>query len=109
MTWSSFDPRTIRFEPLESTADVAALKAVQGVTEVRMENGAYEIALAEGMAPAEAIARLAAASPASGIALHRPSLEDIFIAIVQEDAADAEAAEQLRASVRAGAAAGGAS
>ena len=104
-----FDPRTIRFEPLGETADVAALEAVQGVTEVRLENGAYEIALEDGIAPADAIARLAAASPASGIALHRPSLEDIFIAIVQEDAADAEAAEQLRASVRAGAAAGGAS
>ncbi|MBD3869429.1 MAG: ATP-binding cassette domain-containing protein, partial [Acidobacteria bacterium] len=103
-----FDPRTIRFEPLGDAADVPALKAVQGVTGVRLENGAYEIALGEGVSPADAIARLAAASPASGIELHRPSLEDIFIAIVQEDAADAEAAEQLRASVRAGAALGGA-
>ena len=50
----------------------------------------------------------AAASPASGIELRRPSLEDIFISIVQEDATDAETAEQLRASVRAGTAEGGA-
>ncbi len=103
-----YDPRTIRFEPLGTVADVAALEAVQGVTEVRLENGAYEIALEGGMNPAEAIARLAAASPASGIELRRPSLEDIFISIVQEDATDAETAEQLRASVRAGTAEGGA-
>ena len=104
-----FDPRTIRFEPLEETADETALKSVQGVTEVRLENGAYEIALGDGVAPAEAIARLAAAAPASGIELHRPSLEDIFVAIVRDEVADAEAAERLRASVRAGAVAGGAS
>jgi ABC-2 type transport system ATP-binding protein len=104
-----FDPRTIRFEPLESTPDVVALKAVQGVTEVRRDNGSCEIALAEGMDPGDAIARLAAASPASSIELHRPSLEDIFVAIVRDEVQDAEAAERLRASVRAGAAAGGAS
>ncbi len=103
-----YDPRTIRFEPLNTTADVAALEAVRGVTEVRLENGAYQIALADDLNPADAIALLAAAAPASGIELRRPSLEDIFISIVQEDAADAEAAEQLRASVRAGGAAGGA-
>jgi ABC-2 type transport system ATP-binding protein len=103
-----FDPRTIRFEPLDSVADMNTLKAVEGVSEVRLENGAYEIGLAEGMNPGDAIARLAAASPASGIELHRPSLEDIFVSIVRDEVADAEAAEQLRASVRAGAAAGGA-
>ncbi len=103
-----FDPRSIRFEPLDSAIDITALQAVQGVTEVRRENGAFEIVLTDGLNPSEAIARLAAAVPAMGIELRRPSLEDIFIAIVQEDAADAEAAEQLRASVRAGAAEGGA-
>jgi ABC-2 type transport system ATP-binding protein len=103
-----YDPRTIRFEPLEPGTGLEALQAVQGVATVRQENGVFEIALEDGLNPADAIARLAAAAPASGIELRRPSLEDIFIAIVQEDAADAEAAEQLRASVRAGAAAGSA-
>jgi ABC-2 type transport system ATP-binding protein len=103
-----YDPRTIRFEPLEPGTGIDALQSVQGVATVRQENGVYEIALEDGLNPADAIARLAAAVPASGIELRRPSLEDIFIAIVQENTTDAEAAEQLRASVRAGAAAGSA-
>lgn len=103
-----FDPRAIRFEPLDPAAGPETLQAVEGIASVRRENGAFDIALKDGLSPADAIARLAAAVPASGIELRRPSLEDIFIAIVQKDAADAEAAEQLRASVRAGAVKGGA-
>jgi len=102
-----FDPRTIRFEPLDGSADGAPLRAVPGVVDVRRENGAYEIALAEGSDPGAAIARLSAAVPAARVELHRPSLEDVFVAIVQGDGRDAEAAERLRAAVRAGAAAEG--
>jgi ABC-2 type transport system ATP-binding protein len=97
-----FDPRTIRIEPLHEGTNDAPLRGVAGVVDVRRENGAYEIALVEGSDPGEAIARIAAAMPAAKIEVHRPTLEDIFVAIVQSELKDAEAAEQLRASVRAG-------
>jgi ABC-2 type transport system ATP-binding protein len=98
-----FDPRAIRFEPLHETTDDARLRGIEGVVDVRRENGAFEISLVEGSDPGDAIARIAAAIPASRIEVHRPTLEDIFVAIVQSELKDAEAAEQLRASVRAGA------
>ena len=99
-----FDPRTIRLEPLRENAADSPLRGLAGVVDVRRDNGAFEIALAEGSDPGEAIARIAAAMPAARIELHRPSLEDIFVSIVQEGARDAEEAERLRAAVRAGAA-----
>ena len=98
-----FDPRTIRLEPLHETADDTPLREIDGVVDVRRENGAFEIALVEGSDPGDAIARIAAKVPASRIEVHRPTLEDIFVAIVQSELMDAEGAEPLRASGRAGA------
>jgi ABC-2 type transport system ATP-binding protein len=95
-----FDPRTIRLEPLDPNADPAPLRAVDGVLEVRREHGVFEIGLADGVEPGPAIGRLASTVPSARVELHRPSLEDIFVSIVQGDRGDTEAAERLRAAVR---------
>jgi ABC-2 type transport system ATP-binding protein len=94
-----FDPRTILFEPLDPRADVAQLRGLPGVTGVRQKNGAYEIELADGLQPADALARCAGCLPASRVALNRPTLEDVFVRIVTGGAVD-EDAERLRASLR---------
>jgi len=103
-----FDPRTIRLEPLDPGSDGAALRDLEGVQDVRRENGAFEIVLSEGSDPGAAIGRLASTVPASSVQLHRPSLEDIFVEIVTGDRRDADAMQRLRAAVRAGAVAEGA-
>ena len=68
------------------------------MTGLRQKNGAYEVDLADGLAPADALARCAGCLPAARVALNRPTLEDVFIRIVTDGAE--EDAERLRASLR---------
>ncbi len=99
---SKYDPRTILFEPFDPRADVASLKACQGVTDVTTANGAYEISLADGCEPTDAMREIVSAMPAARVELNRPTLEDVFIKIVTgEGGSDAEDVAKLRASVRA--------
>ena len=102
-----YDPRTILFEPLDPRADVELLRGLPGVTGLKRKNGAYEIELADGLTPADALARCAGCLPAARVALNRPTLEDVFIRIVTGGAGrDEEDAERLRAALRDEAAAG---
>ena len=77
-----YDPRSIRFEPLDTTADVAPLRALAGVEHVEPVTGGYDIRLVDGSEPGSAIRRITAAVTPSRIELARPRLEDIFISIV---------------------------
>jgi ABC-2 type transport system ATP-binding protein len=98
---AKFDPGTILFEPLDPRADVAPLRAADGVREVRSRNGAYEIALADDLPPAEAMARLIQHLPAARVELSRPTLEDVFIRIVKGGSfVDEEELARLRAKLR---------
>jgi ABC-2 type transport system ATP-binding protein len=98
---AKYDPRTILFEPLDPRADVAAFGRLPGVRGVRQANGAYEVELADGLDPAEALGRLAGCLPAARVALNRPTLEDVFIRIVTGEAGvGTEDVERLRASLR---------
>jgi len=106
---SKYDPRTILFEPLDPNADVAPLRDLPTVEGVERANGAYEISLRDGTDPSSAMSAMLSALPAARVELNRPTLEDVFIRIVTEDAdAAAEDVARLRASVRDESTAGGA-
>ena len=81
-----FDPRTIHFEPLDPSANAGRLAALRGVERVEGDDGVYRITLAEGVDPADAMARLAAAVPPARVELARLRLEDVFVRIVAGEA-----------------------
>jgi ABC-2 type transport system ATP-binding protein len=93
---SRYDPRTIRFEPLDSRADAAPVRALPEVESCSAVDGGYELQLREGVNPAGAISRIAAAIPVGRIELKRPRLEDVFIQLVSDTARSPDA-ERLRA------------
>jgi len=95
-----YDPRAIRFDPLDHDADLAPLSALPEVERVTRADGGCEILLAEGTDPARAIPRLATAVAAARIEIARPRLEDIFIRIVTGGSATPETEQQLRADLR---------
>jgi ABC-2 type transport system ATP-binding protein len=96
-----YDPRSILFEPLEPEADLRPLESVPGVMEVRRDGPAWDIALGEGADPASVIRGLAAAVAAVRIEVRRPTLEDVFVAIVEGSAPVAsDERVRLRASLR---------
>jgi ABC-2 type transport system ATP-binding protein len=96
-----FDPRSLLFEPFDPAADVTALSRVPGVQSVRRDGGAWEIGLAEGTNPAAAIRAVASAVAPARIEVRRPTLEDVFVAIVSGgDLGGDEERARLRASVR---------
>ena len=96
-----FDPRTIRFEPLDPNASSAPLRTVPGVEGVETTGEGYTVRLAEGTDPAGVIARLAAAVAPARVELARLRLEDVFISIVSEGATGTDAARALRAGLQA--------
>jgi ABC-type uncharacterized transport system ATPase subunit len=79
---AQFDPRSILFEPMQPDVDVRPLETVAGVTGISRDGSSWNIALREGADPAAVIRDLAAALPPSRIEVRRPTLEEIFIAIV---------------------------
>jgi ABC-2 type transport system ATP-binding protein len=76
------DSRVLQFEPLDSRADVAAVRGLPGVERCLAAEGGYEVALREGADPARVMQSVIAAVPVSRIELKRPSLEDVFVSIV---------------------------
>lgn len=98
---TQFDPRSILFEPMDERADVGTLRTIKGVQDVRREGVAWEIALEEKADPGSIISAIAAAVAPSRIELRRPTLEDVFIAIVEGTSHVAgDEHTQLRASLR---------
>ena len=96
---SRYDPRSIRFEPLDPEADTAGLASIPEVERVRSDDDRdMEILLRAGTDPAAAMRRIMDTLPAARIELARPRLEDVFVALVAGGgAADAD---RLRASLR---------
>jgi ABC-2 type transport system ATP-binding protein len=76
------DSRVLKFEPLDSRADVGAVRGLPGVERCSAAEGGYEVALREGADPARVMQGVIAAVPVARIELKRPSLEDVFISIV---------------------------
>jgi ABC-2 type transport system ATP-binding protein len=95
-----YDPRTIRFDPLDSSVDPSGLRALAEVERVDRVEGSYEIHLVEGTDPATAIRRITMAITPARIELSRPRLEDVFIRIVSDGASTNETEQILRAGLR---------
>jgi len=96
-----YDPRTIQFEPLDPDADVAPLAALPEVERVEPAERGFDVGLASGVDPAEAMRRIVAAVPPARIELARQRLEDVFIEIVSGPDGEVEQQEALRADLRA--------
>jgi ABC-type uncharacterized transport system ATPase subunit len=94
---SQYDPRSIHFEPLDPAADISTLRFLPEVERVDRSDKSYEIRLAEGISPSDAMRRIIQAVVPARIELARPRLEDIFINLVSGGTATAEAEEKLRA------------
>ena len=96
---SRYDPRSIRFEPLDPGADTAALSSIVGVERVRADDRGLEILLLAGTDPAATMRRILDTMPAARIEISRPRLEDVFVELVASGAAATEA-DRLRTSLR---------
>ncbi len=97
-----YEVRALEFEPLQPTFDVNAVLALPEVESCRNVDGSYEVALREHSDARQAMQRLVATLPVARVELKRPRLEDIFIELVTGSASH-DAAQHLRAELRAGA------
>jgi ABC-2 type transport system ATP-binding protein len=77
------DPRTLVFEPFDRDADIGPLRGLDGVSAVTRDAGAYRVEMRDGADPAAVMSRVAQAIPSARLELHRQSLEDVFIGLVQ--------------------------
>jgi ABC-2 type transport system ATP-binding protein len=105
--WRKFDPRSVIAEP-QVDVDITRYGQMPGVAFARAVEGKskqIEFGLAEGAPPAAVMAALVAGGEFRSIAIKRPSLEDIFIDIVE---ADEETLAALRQNRELAAATGGA-
>jgi ABC-2 type transport system ATP-binding protein len=92
-----YDMRTLRLEPLGGSANLASLKAVEGVERLRLTDEGCELGLAAGVDPGAVMRAVAAVIPVARMELARVRLEDVFIRLVSGDAAvDETASEALR-------------
>ena len=78
----AYDPRTLRFEPLDAEADTAALASLPEVEQLRAADRGYEVRLRRGTDPAAAMRSILDGLPVARIELSRPRLEDVFVDIV---------------------------
>ena len=97
---AKYDPRVVNLEPLDPSADVAALSRFSGIRAVEREGGAWRLSLTDTSDPTSVIRDIVAEIPPARIELHRPTLEDVFVQIVTESATrDDREVIALRASV----------
>ena len=77
------DSRALKFEPLDARADVErGAGFARASNAARRPSGGYEVALREGADAARVMQSVIAAVPVARIELKRPTLEDVFVAIV---------------------------
>ena len=90
---AQYDPRSVLFEPLDPTADMARLQALASISRIERQNDGYELRLQEGADLAAAMRDIAATVAPAKLEVQRPSLEDIFVQIVT--AGSEKGAEEL--------------
>ena len=95
-----YDPRVIRFEPLDPGADLSPLLALSAVERVSAVDGGYQILLAEGASPSASIPLIAATVAPARIELSRLRLEDLFVRIVMGGGTTDEVTRALRADLQ---------
>jgi ABC-2 type transport system ATP-binding protein len=83
------DGRVLKFEPLDGFADVDVVRALPEVARCSAADRGYEVELRAGVDAARAMQRVVAALPVLSIELKRPSLEDVFVGIVEGEASSA--------------------
>jgi ABC-2 type transport system ATP-binding protein len=96
---SRFDPRSILVEPAAANADTGSVVRLSAVESVRPVGRNIEVHLKDGVEATSVIPALAAAIPARRIEVIRPTLEDVFISIVQ-GSMDKQEQDQLRQSLK---------
>ncbi len=79
---SRHDPRTILFTPLNGEGD-ASLAAVAGVGSVEHTERGYEAHLGANADPVSVMRAIMEACPVTRVELRRPTLEDVFVEIVE--------------------------
>ena len=88
---SRFDPRTVLLEPLDppdpldDDADIRGLENITGVENVHRSDRGYAISLAVRADVSETMRAIVAACPPQHLELQRPSLEDVFLALVIDE------------------------
>jgi len=88
---AQYDPRSVLFEPLDPSADMAPFQALSSISRIERHNDAYELRLQEGADLPAALRDIAATVAPAQLQVQRPSLEDIFVQIVtggSEESAD---------------------
>lgn len=99
-----YDSRVLRFEPLDASANVGAVRGLPEVERCSAVDGGYEVALREGADVGRAMQQVIAAVPVARIELKRPRLEDVFVQIADDggrSALDREGRSDLVAGARA--------
>ena len=91
-----FDTRRILFEPLDPAANLAPLRNIPGVAEVKASGESCEIALAANTQPGEMIRAVASLVAPARIEFARVRLEDVFIRLVTGNEGTDESAQALR-------------
>jgi ABC-type uncharacterized transport system ATPase subunit len=96
--WARYDPRTIEVEPVAplSQVDPAPFRDIPGVRKVEMGARGVELHVTERTAAQGVMSRAAGLLAARRIEIKRPSLEDIFIQLVDGES------ETLRDELKAG-------
>jgi ABC-2 type transport system ATP-binding protein len=95
-----YNPRALSFELLHPDTNVDGVRSLPEVERCRSVEGGYEILLREGTDPSRAMQQVTAAIPVARIELNRPRLEDVFVQLVNDGTASAEAASTLRAQLQ---------
>ena len=82
---SRFDPRTVLIEPLDPLdLDIRGLEKSAGVEDVHRSDRGYAISLAAHADVSETMRAIVAVCPPRHLELQRPTLEDVFLALVGE-------------------------
>jgi ABC-2 type transport system ATP-binding protein len=96
-----YDPRSVKFDPLDQNADVSSLASLPGVERIDAADVGYDILLSVGTDPTLAMRRVMDAVPPARLELSRPRLEDVFVQLVS-DGGKPESQHRLRTTVQSG-------
>jgi ABC-2 type transport system ATP-binding protein len=86
---SQYDPRSILFEPRDPAADLSRIASLPLVAGLQRTERGYELRLTDGVDPASAMRLLLDHVSPARMELARPSLEDVFLQLVEAGAAAA--------------------
>ena len=100
---SRFDARIVHVEPAAAgNGLVEAIRAVPGVTDVRENGHGFDVQIADDVNAASVVAPLAQVGEMLRLQVVKPTLEDIFIEIVQGSHASEAERQRLLDALRAG-------